>query len=200
MAGARVVVQGFGAVGTHAARFLRDRGAVLVGASDSRGAVHDPQGLDVDALVRTKADGKSLAEHGGGTSDPDAVLDMECDVWIPAARPDVIREENAHRLRARIVAQGANIPCTPGAERALAERGVLVLPDFIANAGGVICAAVEYRGGSVQEAFTTIENRLRDNTERVLRVVRERGVLPREAAESLALDRVRAAMSYQRWR
>jgi glutamate dehydrogenase (NAD(P)+) len=141
-----------------------------------------------------------LAEHGGGTSDPDAVLDMECDVWIPAARPDVIREENAHRLRARIVAQGANIPCTPGAERALAELGVLVLPDFIANAGGVICAAVEYRGGSVQEAFATIEDKLRHNTERVLRTARERGVLPREAAESLALERVRAAMGYQRWR
>jgi glutamate dehydrogenase (NAD(P)+) len=201
MAGARVVVQGFGAVGKHAARFLRDRGAVLVGASDSRGAIHDAHGLDVDALIRSKAAGKSLAELGpGGTADPEAVLDVECDVWIPAARPDVVREDNVHRLRTRMVAQGANIPCTPGAERALAERGVLVLPDFIANAGGVICAAVEYRGGDASQAFAEIESKITENTERVLTSAHERGALPREAAVALAQERVTAAMAYGRWR
>jgi glutamate dehydrogenase (NAD(P)+) len=185
----------------HAARFLKERGAVLVGASDSRGAVYQASGLDVEALVQVKAAGGSLAEHGPGASaDPNAVLDMECDVWIPAARPDVIREDNVHRLRTRMVAQGANIPCTPGAERALAERGVLVLPDFIANAGGVICAAVEYRGGAVAEAFETIETKIRDNVGRMLSIVRETKVLPREAAVSIAKERLGSAAGYRRWR
>jgi glutamate dehydrogenase/leucine dehydrogenase len=155
----------------------------------------------VDAFIRAKAAGQSVADSGaGGTSDPDAVLDIECDVWIPAARPDVVREDNVHRLKARIVAQGANIPCTPEAERTLAERGVLVLPDFIANAGGVICAAVEYRGGDAREAFAEIERKITENTERVLTSARERGVLPREAAVTLARERVEAAMAYGRWR
>lgn len=200
LAGARVVVQGFGAVGTHAARFLRDQGAILVGASDSRGAIFDPAGLDVDALIRTKAGGDGVADHEAGEArDRDAVLDMECEIWIPAARPDVIREDNVARLRTRLVAQGANIPCTAGAERALAEAGVLVLPDFIANAGGVICAAVEYAGGSRTQAFQAIGEKIRENTARILSKAESEGTLPREAAVSLAEERVRAAMSHRRW-
>lgn len=201
LAGARVVVQGFGAVGLHAARFLRDRGTVLVGASDSRGAIHDPNGLDVDALASVKAGGGGVADHGKGKAlDRDAVLDLECEIWIPAARPDVVDERNAHRLKTRVVAQGANIPCTPAAERALAARGVVVLPDFIANAGGVIAAAVEYRGGNARDAFAAIESKIRENTDQVLAASRAGGVLPRDAAVRFAEDRVRAAMSYGRWR
>ncbi|NIR59089.1 MAG: Glu/Leu/Phe/Val dehydrogenase, partial [Gammaproteobacteria bacterium] len=75
---------------------------------------------------------------------PDDVLEVDCDIWIPAARPDVLRADNVDRLQTRLVLQGANIPCTPEAEATLHERGVLVVPDFVANAGGVICAAVEY--------------------------------------------------------
>jgi glutamate dehydrogenase/leucine dehydrogenase len=201
LAGARVVVQGFGAVGKHAARFLRERGAVLVGASDSRGSIHDPKGLDVDALIRTKEGGRSAAEHGAGTpGDGDAVLDMECEIWIPAARPDVVTEANVHRLRTKLVAQGANIPMSIGAERALAERGVLVLPDFIANAGGVIAAAVEVKGGDVEDAFAAIERKIRMNVARMLQLARERSLLPRDAAVAMATERATAAMGYGRWR
>jgi glutamate dehydrogenase (NAD(P)+) len=77
----------------------------------------------------------------------DAVIDIPCEIWTPAARPDVIREGNVARVQTRVVAQGANIPCVAAAEQELAARDVLVLPDFIANAGGVICAATEYIGG-----------------------------------------------------
>jgi glutamate dehydrogenase/leucine dehydrogenase len=201
LAGARVVVQGFGAVGKHVARFLRDRGAVLVGASDSRGSVYDPRGLDVDGLIRAKAEGRSVVELGAGEArGVDAVLDMECEIWIPAARPDVVTEQNVARLRTKLVAQGANIPLTPGAERVLAEKGVLVLPDFIANAGGVIAAAVEIRGGTAQDAFATIQQKVRANVERVLALARERETLPREAAIALAKERVTAATGFARWR
>jgi glutamate dehydrogenase (NAD(P)+) len=200
LAGARLVIQGFGAVGKHAARFLCQEGAVLVGASDSRGAISDPDGLDVEKLIRTKDGGGSVADHPTGEAlDRDAVLDIECEIWVPAARPDVIREDNVHRLKTRLIAQGANIPCTEAAERTLAEAGVVVLPDFIANAGGVICAAVEYAGGTRTQALETIEEKLRENTGRVLSTSRDRGILPREAAEALATERVRAAMSRRRW-
>ena len=106
---------------------------------------------------------------GGEKLDRDAVIDVECDIWIPAARPDVIREDNVARLRTKLVLQGANIPFTPGAEKILHERGVLVIPDFIANAGGVICAAMEYRGATESQAFQVIEEKIRANTEAVLK-------------------------------
>jgi glutamate dehydrogenase/leucine dehydrogenase len=96
--------------------------------------------------------------------------------------------------------QGANIPCTPEAERALHERGVLVVPDFIANAGGVICAAVEYRGGTQRGAFDYIDERIRANVRSVLEESRRRKAIPRAAAVALAERRVRAAMNTRRWR
>jgi glutamate dehydrogenase (NAD(P)+) len=198
--GARVAVQGFGAVGRHAARFLAERGALLVAASDSRATVHDPDGLDLAALERAKREGGGLSDAPAREKlGQDAIVGIECDVWIPAARPDVVREDNVARLRARLVLQGANIPMTEGAERQLAARGVLVMPDFIANAGGVICAAMEYAGATRAAAFDAIEEKIRANTEAVLRDMRERSVLPREAALALATRRVRAAMGYRRF-
>jgi glutamate dehydrogenase (NAD(P)+) len=200
LAGARVAVQGFGSVGMHAARFLGERGAILVGASDSRGAVEDPDGLDVDALIELKRQGKSVADHPAGRRiAPDALIDLECEIWVPAARPDVIREDNVKRIRTKLVVCGANIPTTAAAERFLHEQGVLCVPDFIANAGGVICAAMEYAGATQTAAFEAIAERIRANTEQVLEDSKRRGVLPRRAAEDLAAGRVKRAMGYRRW-
>ena len=198
--GARVAVQGFGAVGRHAARFLAGRGARLVAASDSTGTLADPKGLDVAALTRLKEEGRSVCDYPEGKKlDRDAVIGIECDIWIPAARPDVLREDNAARLRTKLVLQGANIPFTPGAEEALAARGVIVVPDFIANAGGVICAAMEYAGATRATAFEAIAERIRDNTERVLAQASASGMLPRQAAETLAIARVKEAMKNRRF-
>jgi glutamate dehydrogenase (NAD(P)+) len=198
--GARVVIQGFGAVGSHAARFLGGRGAVLVGVADSQGTLHNPDGLDVNALVDLKAAGQSVVDYAGGERlDLDAVVGLDCDIWIPAARPDVIREDNVGQLKARLVIEGANIPVTAGAERILHERGVLCVPDFIANAGGVICAAMEYQGATESAALQTIEEKLRRNTRQVLEDARRRGILPREAARDVAEARVRKAMGLRRF-
>jgi len=198
--GARVVVQGFGSVGRHAARFLAENGATLVAASDSQGTIVDSAGLDIAALAVLKAKGRSLKEHSHGRSaGTDAVIDVPCDIWIPAARPDVITAANVARLNARLVAQGANIPCTTEAEQALAARGVLVLPDFIANAGGVICAAIEYHGGTQAQAFAAIDEKIRANTQAVLEEAKRTKSLPRTAAVSLAKERVRRAMRTRRW-
>lgn len=200
LAGARVAVQGFGAVGIHAARFLAERGAVLVAASDARGATHDPGGLDVAALIEHKRSGKGVADYPAGKRlERDALIDVECEIWVPAARPDAIREDNVGRLRAKLVVSGANISTTPGAERVMHERGVLSVPDFIANAGGVICASVEYHGGSQAQALASIEEKIRLNTEIVIERSTQRGILPRQAAVDLAVERVKRAMGYRRW-
>jgi glutamate dehydrogenase (NAD(P)+) len=198
--GARVAVQGFGAVGKHAARFLVDRGAVLVAASDSRGTVFDPEGLDARGLIALKETGGSVLDYPGGKKlGGDEIIDVACEVWVPAARPDVVTEENVDRLRTKVMVQGANIPCTSGAERRLHEAGVLVVPDFIANAGGVICAAMEYHGASQSAAFVSIEEKVRANTAQVLVAARTNHVTPREAAFQLAAERVRQCAGYRRW-
>lgn len=200
LAGARVVVQGFGAVGIHAARNLAQRGCVLVAAADSTGTIVDPAGLDIDALVATKQRTGTVTAHDRGERlDRDAVIGVECEIWIPAARPDILRADNVDLLKARIVAQGANIPATPEAEQRLHERGVLSLPDFIANAGGVICGAVEYAGGTQAQAFTTIAERIGPNVEAVLTRSAATGAPPRVAAVELAEQRVRRMMALRRF-
>lgn len=197
---ARVAIQGFGAVGKHAARFLAARKALLVGAADSRGAVYDPDGLEVDKLLALKEAGQSVADYPKGEKfDREAIIDFDCDILIPAARPDVVNEDNVHRLKAKLVVEGANIPITYGAEKYLHERGVLCIPDFIANAGGVICAAMEYRGASQAAVFQTIEEKVRHNTRLVWEESKMKKILPRDAALNLALERVKKAMAYKRW-
>jgi glutamate dehydrogenase/leucine dehydrogenase len=196
--GARVAIQGFGSVGKHAARFLGEKGTILVAACDSHGTIYNPRGIDVARLIALKDSGKNVTDYPDGEKrDVDAVIDIECEIWIPAARPDVIRKDNVHRLKTKLVAQGANIPFTPEAERILHEKNVLILPDFIANAGGVICASVEYHGGTESQALQTIEEKIRANTEEVLADAKKRNLLPRQAAVELAEVRVRKAMRYR---
>jgi glutamate dehydrogenase (NAD(P)+) len=197
--GARFVIQGFGSVGKHAARFLAEKGAIMIAACDSHGAVHSPQGIDVARLCALKDSGKNVTDYPFGEKlDADAVIDIECEIWIPAARPDVIHKDNVGRLKTKLVPQGANIPFTLEAERILHEKGVLVLPDFIANAGGVICASVEYHGGTQTQAFQNIEEKIYSNSEQVLARARQTGSLPRQAAVALAEERVKRAMMYRR--
>ena len=155
-------------MGQHAARFLAQRGARLVAASDSRGAIAEPGGLDVDALIAHKRAGRGVAASRASADDGEDLVAVECEIWIPAARPDTLTAANVGRLRAKLVLQGANIPATPAAEEEMHARGILSLPDFVANAGGVICAAVEYHGGTQAQAFAAIEERIRTNDAEML--------------------------------
>jgi glutamate dehydrogenase (NAD(P)+) len=199
--GASVVVEGFGAVGRHAARFLAKKGARLVGASDSRGAIANERGLDIEALARVRQEGRSVATYGEGEAlGPDALLSLPCDIFIPAARPDVIRADTVDRLRCKLVVQGANIPATAEAERRMFERGIVSVPDFIANAGGVICAAVEYAGGDANAAFTAIEEKIARNTTEVVARAKAAGVSLLEAATAMVEERLRKMIAVQRWR
>ncbi len=200
LAGARAAVQGFGAVGMHVARALAKRGTVLVAAADTAGTITNADGLDIDGLVALKQAGQKLVDAPFGEKQGrEAIFTVDCDILIPAARPDAITEENAERVNARLVAPGANIAVTDGAERILHERGVLSLPDFVVNAGGVICASVEYHGGNDTQAFTLIEERISRNVRTVLDMARGQRCTPRAAAKAMTEARLRELVSYRRW-
>ena len=198
--GARIAVQGFGAVGQHAARFLLRKGATLVAASDSRGTLHDASGIEIEQLIAFKKEGNPVIEFDKGSKlTCDEIIGIDCDILIPAARPDVLHKNNVAELKARLVVQGANIPATLGAEEIMHQRGILSVPDFIANAGGVICASVEYHGGSETSALSTISEKIVRNTRSVLTYSKEKNILPRHAAEDIAQQRVRNATKLRRW-
>jgi glutamate dehydrogenase/leucine dehydrogenase len=198
--GARVAVQGFGSVGKFVARFLAEKGALLVAAADSKGTLFDPNGIDVRRLIDIKNDDKSVLDYPEGEKlGREAVIDVECDIWIPAARPDVIHMDNVDRMKTKMILPGANIPITDEAEEVLHNKGVLVVPDFIANAGGVICAAVEYHGGTEALAFQTIKEKIKTNTILVLEEAAKAGVPPRQTATIFARRRVQNASHFRRW-
>lgn len=197
--GATIAIEGFGNVGRPAARFLAERGTKLVAASDSRGAVYDPEGIDIEVLCAAKQAEGSVTAYARGKKIPTAdLLTLPCDILIPAARPDAIHAGNVEAIKAKLVLPGANIPATREAEQILHRRGIVLVPDFIANAGGVICAATELRGGTEKGAFEQIATQIRRNTEAVLARVRSERIEPREAAVALARERVRQAMTFRR--
>ena len=197
--GARVVIQGFGAVGWHAGRLLAERGARIIAVSDIQGATRNPGGLDVMALRAHKISAGSVAGFPGGSPVPrDDVIGFDCELLIPAAQPDVVTTDNVGDISASVVLEGANIPITSQAEAQLAERGVLCIPDVVANSGGVICAAAEYRGAGRAAAFAEIEEKISDTTAELLDRVRLTGGSPRAIAEQIARDRVGAALALRR--
>jgi glutamate dehydrogenase/leucine dehydrogenase len=197
--GARIAIEGYGNVGRHAARFLEEKGAILVAASDSKGAFSAPDGVPVDDVDLAKAE-TGKVESCGGTMPikQQELITVPCDILIPAARPDTIHEGNVDDIQAKLVLPGANIPATAKAESRLHERGILMVPDFIANAGGVICAAVEYRGSSQTAAFNEIHEKITKNSEEVVDRSREEQREPRAVAMDLAKERVLRAMKLKR--
>jgi glutamate dehydrogenase (NAD(P)+) len=141
----RVVVQGFGNVGSWAARIISDLGAKVVGVSDAFGAIHREGGIDVHALRAHVDDGGRLADFPGADQlSPDELLGLDCEVFIPAALGGMIHADNAHLVKARAVIEGANSPTTPNADEILHDNGVLVVPDVLANAGGVVVSYYEW--------------------------------------------------------
>ena len=144
--GKTVVVQGLGNVGYHAAKYMQEGGAVLVGLAEIEGAIHNPKGLDLEAVVRHRKETGSILDFPGATNiqpSTDA-LELPCDILIPAALEEQITEENASRISAKIIAEAANGPINAAADRELHKRGVFILPDIFLNAGGVTVSYFEW--------------------------------------------------------
>ena len=196
----RVAVQGFGNVGSNLAVILAGQGATIVALSDSHGGVHNADGIDVQAALAHKKDSGSLEGLSGAeTITNDELLLVDCDVLAPCALEQVITDENADQIKASIVCEGANGPVTPDADVILDDRGVLVLPDVLANAGGVVVSYFEWVQG-LQEYFwkeSEVNAKLNDIITRAFaetwRAHDERSLPMRKAAYALAVGRVAEA-------
>jgi glutamate dehydrogenase/leucine dehydrogenase len=141
----RVVVQGFGNVGSWAARIMQDLGCTVVGVADVNGAVHSEEGIDAEALHRHIGEGGALEEFEGVDEvSTEEFFGIECEVFIPAALGGMIHRGNADELRCRMIIEGANSPTTPSADDVLEDNGIMVIPDVMANAGGVIVSYFEW--------------------------------------------------------
>ena len=142
--GARVVIQGFGNAGSFLAKFMHDAGAKVIGISDAYGALHDPNGLDIDYLLDRRDSFGTVTKLFNNTITNKELLELECDILVPAAIENQITEENAHNIRASIVVEAANGPTTLEATEILTERGILLVPDVLASAGGVTVSYFEW--------------------------------------------------------
>jgi len=201
VSGATVAIQGFGNVGTWVARILAREGLDVIAVSDSSGGIHDGNGLEVESLIEHKENGGSVAEYeGGGESLSNAeLLTLDVDILVPAALGGVIDRETAKEVNARIVVEGANGPTTPAGDRVLQERGIRVIPDILANAGGVTVSYFEWVQNAQnmkweeEKVSTELEQRMMKAYDRVSDMARESGVTLREAAFMVAVREVARA-------
>jgi glutamate dehydrogenase/leucine dehydrogenase len=195
-----VAIQGFGAVGQHAARYLAEQGATLVSVSDSKHTLVQSSGMDVEAVIQYKNDNGKLEGYENATlAGKNDIINVHCDIWIPAARPDIVTMKNVADLNCKMIVQGANIPISVDAEEALHAKGTTIIPDYIANAGGVICASVEYHQGTEKDAMTSIVEKISRNTQQILRDARALDISPRQAADKMTQNLLTVAMNSRRW-
>jgi glutamate dehydrogenase (NAD(P)+) len=203
LAGATVVIQGFGNAGAISAELFGDAGARIIAVSDSQGGIHRPEGLDVDAVIAHKEKtGSVVGFPGAAAVSNEEIIEIPCDVLIPAALENQIRGDNVGAVHAKIIVEAANGPVTPAADRVLHQRGVPVLPDILANSGGVTVSYFEWVQNIENESWTLedvnakLQRKMERATDSVIdtrnRIARETGedVDLRTAAFALAISRV----------
>jgi glutamate dehydrogenase (NAD(P)+) len=195
--GCRVIIQGFGNVGSNAARLLADNGYKVIGIAEYDGGLYNPNGIDVCQLIAYKdRNGTTLGYRNAEAMPSEEVLLSECDILIPAATENVITSRNADRIKAKILIEGANGPTTAVADEILAEKRIFVVPDILANSGGVTASYFEWvqdrQGYFWREAqvIERLEGILRDAFDDVVRYAEAHNVNNRIAAYMLAIDRV----------
>jgi glutamate dehydrogenase (NAD(P)+) len=198
--GARVAVQGFGNVGYWTAALAEESGAKVVAVSDVAGGVYNPNGLDVADVVKHQKESVSVTNYprGDEVSNEDLLV-LDCDVLIPAAIDGVINTRNADDVRAKLIVEAANAPTTPAADKMLGERGVVILPDILANSGGVTVSYFEWVQNiqqfrwEIDQVNNELTKRMKAASELVFAKSTEHGVSLREAAYAIAVDRVKHA-------
>ncbi|MBI3611219.1 MAG: glutamate dehydrogenase [Nitrospirae bacterium] len=197
---ARVAIQGIGNVGSHTARFVSELGARVVAISDSRGGIYDPDGLPMDRVLTYKAERRNLI--GFPNARPitnEALLELDCDILIPSALGGVIHKFNADRIRAKVIAEAANSPTTTTADEILEKKGVVVIPDILANAGGVTVSYFEWtqnlqqRSWEEEEVNRELRKIMVRSYQQVASVARESKATLRVASYIVAIDKVARA-------
>lgn len=186
-----VAIEGFGNVGEFTLKHLAGMGAKIVAITDINGGIYDKNGLDEKILLGLKHQKKSPVEYSGGTKiETGQIFDLPVDVLIPAAVTDSINDKNKNEIRAKIIVEGSNIPMRETIEEEFFKKGVLIVPDFVANAGGVISSYAEYRGYSHEKMFNLVEKKIRNATTAVLKLSLKENRNPREVAMEIAVKKV----------
>jgi len=194
-----VAIEGFGNVGQFTMKFLQEKGAKIVAVSDSKGLIFNKNGIDFEKLKKVKEEkGSVIYYEDGERIDNYKLFGLEVDVLIPGARPDAINEENYEDVKASILVEAANIPVKEEVEEKLYEKGVLIVPDIIANAGGVISSAEELVYKDVEETFEIIRKKISRNTKLILQRSKEENVSTRKIAKKIAEERIRKAEMFRR--
>ena len=188
---ATVAIEGLGNVGTFVAKYLSEAGAKIVGVSDSKGLIYNADGLDVKKLLDIKERNNSVINYKPGKvlSNRD-IITLGVDILVTAAVPDLIKKEDVNSIKARMIVEGSNIPMTAEVEKMLYDKDIMIVPDFVANAGGVISSYAEYKGKNPDEMFKLVKKKIQKNTHVVLKYADEKNCTPREAAMSIASERV----------
>ncbi len=200
LSGMTVAIEGYGNVGTFSHKFFEEWGAKVVAVSDSRGAIYNEHGLKHAEIMKVKAEqGTVTAAHGAKVLDGKALFELPVDILVPGARPDVINAGNVNNIKAKYIAEAANLPAKYEIEQVLMKKGVVVLPDFVANAGGVISSYCETVNMNSEQMFRMVEQKLKANT----KIMMERTGADndtRKAAMGVARERVEEAMHYRGWK
>ncbi|MFH1779629.1 MAG: Glu/Leu/Phe/Val dehydrogenase [Candidatus Micrarchaeota archaeon] len=184
-------IEGFGNVGSFTAKFLSEKGVKIIAVSDSKGTIYDEKGLDVEKLEKIKANTGTVTAYASNTSKVLAtpeLFSLQTTILIPGARPDVINDSNKANVKAKLIVEAANIPIPTDVENELWEKKIVFVPDFLANAGGVISSFVEFKGGTKEEMFKLVEEKISKNTELVLNQAVKEKINPRKIALSIAKE------------
>jgi glutamate dehydrogenase len=205
LAGSRVVVQGFGNAGSYLAKFMHDAGARVIGISDAYGALHDDKGLDIDELLERRDSFGTVTKLFKNTISNRELLELDCDILVPAAIENQITLSNADNVKARIIVEAANGPTTPDATKILTEKGVLLVPDVLGNSGGVIVSYFEWVQNnqgyywSEEEVMTRLEDLMVKSFNTVHSAAVARKIDMRLAAYMVGLRRMAEAVELRGW-
>lgn len=190
-----VAIEGFGNVGEFAFRHLQEMGAKIVAVSGSRGGAYDANGLDLKILLKLKSEKKPFTEYPTGKKIRHSeIFELPVDILIPASVTDVINESNKDKIRAKIIVEGANIPMREDIENELFKKGIIITPDFVANAGGVISSYAEYRGYDSKKMFQLVKEKVNGSTKEVMGKSLSEKRNPREVAMEIAKKRIEKKM------
>ncbi len=194
-----VAIEGFGNVGTFAMKRLSEMGMKIIAVADSKATIIQKGGLDYETLLRIKRETGSVGNYPRAEKLPHgAIFGVEADILIPASVTDVINDGNQNEIKAKVIVEGANIPAQEEIEKKLEERGILIIPDFVANAGGVISSYAEHMEKTAEEMFALVREKIISATTQVLEKSRESGRDPRSVGMDIARERVLAAMENRR--